>query len=276
MPKGNGGSGRAPAALVGASLACARAPSARLRPADRRLARVRAPRDGGRRACRPASLWVFLVWWLAMSLSATAVVSLVYALSRRLLPLGALLELSLVFPDESPSRFKLALRTGTVESLEERLRLTARGQRGGERAGGGGDPAPAGRRARRPRQDHARPRRARSRLLLQPRQAAQPGGRRSRPSELGRAPPRRRQARGQRGDPEQARQADRRGMGAAAPPSPVRRDARRAAQRMARRRGPTRSDTTTSTGTARATRAASRARRSRSPVVSSRSPMSTT
>ena len=68
------------------------------------------------------SLWVFLLWWLAMSLSATAVVSLVYAVSRRLLPLGALLDLSLVFPDESPSRFKLALRTGTVESLEERLR----------------------------------------------------------------------------------------------------------------------------------------------------------
>ena len=69
-----------------------------------------------------SSLWVFLVWWLAMSLSATAVVSLVYAVSRRLLPLSALLDLSLVFPDESPSRFKLALRTGTVESLEERLR----------------------------------------------------------------------------------------------------------------------------------------------------------
>ena len=68
------------------------------------------------------SLWVFLAWWLAMSLSATGVVSLIYAVSRRLLPLGALLDLSLVFPDESPSRFKLALRTGTVESLEERLR----------------------------------------------------------------------------------------------------------------------------------------------------------
>ena len=68
----------------------------------------------------------------------------------------------------------------------------------------------------------------------------------------------------QPGDPEQARQADGRGMGAAAPPSLVRRDARRAAQRMARRRGPTRSGTTTSTGTARATRAASPVRRSRS------------
>ena len=70
-----------------------------------------------------SSLWIFLVWWFGMSLAATAVVSLIYALSRRLLPLGALLELSLVFPDESPSRFRLALRTGTVESLEERLRV---------------------------------------------------------------------------------------------------------------------------------------------------------
>ena len=70
-----------------------------------------------------ASLWIFLVWWFGMSLAATAVVSLIYALSRRLLPLGALLELSLVFPDESPSRFRLALRTGTLESLEERLRI---------------------------------------------------------------------------------------------------------------------------------------------------------
>src|SRR5919206_1324818 len=70
-----------------------------------------------------SSLGVFLVWWFAVSLTATAVVSGIYMLTRRLLPLGALLGLSLVFPDEAPSRFRLALRTGTVESLEERLRL---------------------------------------------------------------------------------------------------------------------------------------------------------
>jgi hypothetical protein len=69
------------------------------------------------------SLWIFLVWWLGISVMATTVVTLLYALTRRLLPLGALLGLSLVFPDEAPSRFRLALRSGTVESLEERLRL---------------------------------------------------------------------------------------------------------------------------------------------------------
>jgi hypothetical protein len=70
-----------------------------------------------------SSLTVFLLWWFGISLLATAVVSVIYAASRRLLPLGALLELSLVFPDEAPSRFQLALRSGTVESLEERLDL---------------------------------------------------------------------------------------------------------------------------------------------------------
>ncbi|MGH3109965.1 MAG: HD-GYP domain-containing protein, partial [Gaiellaceae bacterium] len=70
-----------------------------------------------------SSLGVFLLWWLATSLAATLVVSAVYAVSRRLLPLGALLELSLVFPDAAPSRFQIALRTGTVETLEQRLEL---------------------------------------------------------------------------------------------------------------------------------------------------------
>ena len=69
------------------------------------------------------SLWIFLGWWLAISLTATGIVSAIYAVTRRLLPLGALLGLSLVFPDEAPSRFTLALGSGTVESLEDRLRL---------------------------------------------------------------------------------------------------------------------------------------------------------
>ncbi|MGH3132893.1 MAG: HD-GYP domain-containing protein, partial [Gaiellaceae bacterium] len=73
-----------------------------------------------------SSLWVFLLWWFAISLMATAVVSVVYGISRRLLPLGALLGLSLVFPDEAPSRFQLALRSGTVETLEARLRSMRR------------------------------------------------------------------------------------------------------------------------------------------------------
>jgi len=69
------------------------------------------------------SLWAYLGWWLVVSLAATVVVWAVFALTRRLLPLGALFELSLVFPDEAPSRFSLALRSRTVQSLEERVRV---------------------------------------------------------------------------------------------------------------------------------------------------------
>ena len=69
-----------------------------------------------------SSLWVFLGWWFGVSILASVVVSALYALTRRLLPVSGLLGLSLVFPDEAPSRFRLALATGTVESLRERLR----------------------------------------------------------------------------------------------------------------------------------------------------------
>ena len=38
---------------------------------------------------------------------------------RRLLPLTALLKMTLIFPDNAPSRFGLALRTGTTKQLEQ-------------------------------------------------------------------------------------------------------------------------------------------------------------
>lgn len=69
-----------------------------------------------------SSLWVFLGWWFGVSIFASVVVTAIYALTRRLLPLSGLLGLALVFPDEAPSRFRLALAAGTVESLQARLR----------------------------------------------------------------------------------------------------------------------------------------------------------
>lgn len=39
--------------------------------------------------------------------------------ARRLLPLTALLKLSLVFPDQAPSRFSVALRSSSVKRLQE-------------------------------------------------------------------------------------------------------------------------------------------------------------
>ena len=70
-----------------------------------------------------ASLWLYLGWWLGLVVVATLVLVAVDGVARRLLPLVALLRLSLIFPDEAPSRFRAALRSGGVNTLEQRLEL---------------------------------------------------------------------------------------------------------------------------------------------------------
>jgi putative nucleotidyltransferase with HDIG domain len=75
----------------------------------------------------PAGSTPFIAWWAALSMLATFVFVVVGRASRRLLPLAALLKLSLVFPDSAPSRFRLAFGSGTVASLEERLAEARRG-----------------------------------------------------------------------------------------------------------------------------------------------------
>jgi putative nucleotidyltransferase with HDIG domain len=50
--------------------------------------------------------------------------------TRRLLPLAALLKLALVFPDEAPSRFRAALSAGTTADLEARLAEARQGVEG--------------------------------------------------------------------------------------------------------------------------------------------------
>ena len=47
-----------------------------------------------------------------------------------MLPLAALLKLSLLFPDRAPSRFQTAMKTGTVATMEERLAETRTGRAG--------------------------------------------------------------------------------------------------------------------------------------------------
>ena len=70
------------------------------------------------------SLLLFLAWWLGLSVLATGVLVVIDRAFRRLLPLAALLKLSLVFPDEAPSRFQIALRSGSVEDLAGRVAAT--------------------------------------------------------------------------------------------------------------------------------------------------------
>src|SRR5919106_6187026 len=77
------------------------------------------------------SFWLYALWWIGLSAAATVVLVGIDRACRRLLPLAALLKLSLVFPDQAPSRFKAAIRNGSVGSLEERI-AEARAGRPGE------------------------------------------------------------------------------------------------------------------------------------------------
>lgn len=69
----------------------------------------------------PAELSGRLVWLAALMVAATASLLVIDRLARRLLPLATLLQMSLIFPDAAPSRFAIALRTGTTRQLERRL-----------------------------------------------------------------------------------------------------------------------------------------------------------
>jgi hypothetical protein len=81
----------------------------------------------GRIFARPGDLGPAIVWWLTISAIATLTLTLTNRLMRRFLPIVAMLRLSLVFPDQAPSRFKMALRTGTVRQLEKKAATGALG-----------------------------------------------------------------------------------------------------------------------------------------------------
>ena len=72
------------------------------------------------------SFWAYLGWWAALSGFGMLVLALTGRLARRFLPLATLLDLSLIFPDRTPSRFKIAIESGTVSTLATRIAGTKR------------------------------------------------------------------------------------------------------------------------------------------------------
>jgi len=76
------------------------------------------------------SFWLYLVWWVILTGAATLVLIAVDRAARRLLPLAALLKLSLVFPDHAPSRFQTALTSRSAGTLEERVAAAKAGTDG--------------------------------------------------------------------------------------------------------------------------------------------------
>ena len=78
--------------------------------------------------------WLVTRWWpapesgieailrfVALAAMAMTVGAATDNIARKFLPLAALLRLSLVFPDQAPSRFIIALRSGSARSLAKRL-----------------------------------------------------------------------------------------------------------------------------------------------------------
>ncbi len=85
------------------------------------LASIVAIRLVGPLLYRPPG-WSGLGLWVLQAAPVGAAASiLVERTTRRFLPLATLLNMSLVFPDQAPSRFSVALRTGSVRNLERRL-----------------------------------------------------------------------------------------------------------------------------------------------------------
>ncbi len=71
---------------------------------------------------RPHSVLAEVLWWIGVL--GTAAVAAIGAgrLSRRLLPLAALLNMSMLFPDKAPSRLAVLRRLGSTRSLDRQIR----------------------------------------------------------------------------------------------------------------------------------------------------------
>lgn len=78
----------------------------------------------------PSALGLKALWLLGLGALSTALLVVADRQLRRLLPLAALLRLSLVFPDRAPSRFGAAMRMGSTRRIEERLTQARRAQPG--------------------------------------------------------------------------------------------------------------------------------------------------
>lgn len=70
---------------------------------------------------RPEGWLKTIGWWVVLSMFATVALLGFDRLFRRLMPIVAMYKLTLIFPDRAPSRFRAALRHGTVRQLQRRM-----------------------------------------------------------------------------------------------------------------------------------------------------------
>src|SRR5271156_3543464 len=72
----------------------------------------------GREIPRGEALFRQALWWVAVLGSSAVAFVGAERLCRRLLPLAALLKMTMLFPDQAPKRMKVAWRAGTTRELE--------------------------------------------------------------------------------------------------------------------------------------------------------------
>lgn len=70
----------------------------------------------------PATAHAVAFWWIAIVSVATVTATATDRLARQLLPLTALLRMTMLFPDAAPSRMRMARRAGNVTELKRRIR----------------------------------------------------------------------------------------------------------------------------------------------------------
>ena len=72
-----------------------------------------------------------VLWWVVTIAVASAAATVVDRFARRFLPLSTLLRMSMLFPDEAPSRLRVARRSGSMSELKRRVAAV---EAGGDRA----------------------------------------------------------------------------------------------------------------------------------------------
>ena len=79
---------------------------------------------------RPEEWWQLALWWITILAGTFCVMVLADLGCRRALPLAALFELSLLFPDRAPARFRVWRRGGSVHQLRAELEALSQDTRG--------------------------------------------------------------------------------------------------------------------------------------------------
>lgn len=68
----------------------------------------------------PASRWGWVLWWAVLLGLGVVAAILTERVARRFLPLATLLKVSMLFPEQAPSRFRVARRAGSPSTLKRR------------------------------------------------------------------------------------------------------------------------------------------------------------